>query len=837
MRYELFPYQELAACNVLKSLGNASTISKSIGPTSFALTACTGAGKTVIASAVIESLFNGNDTWGVAGDESAAVLWLTDDESLNLQTLKRLATSSDLRPDQLVAIDSPDFPEDLSRHRVYFLNVQKLHDGSTSYTKPSDTRPWSLWDTITRTIDNPHTTLYLVLDEAHKGMKSSAAKATTVLRLINGEGTRPPVPVVWGISATPERFLNAMKGAEGRNAQPNVTVSTADVQESGLLKDTIILTSPSEDGTFDTTLLSSAVTSLREQTERWETYCSEQRITPVVPLLVIQVGDKPSKDELSRILATVTDEWDVLTEDTIRNVFGEHTDISANGMTIRYIEPDAVQDNTKVRVLLAKNAVTTGWDCPRAEILFSMRGSKDRTVITQFLGRMVRTPLAYRVPDDDLLNSVTCVLPKFDTDTVNDVAEDLTNRAFDASGGMSDGEGRQKVVRNPVTLTRNASLPAGVFDVIESLPTEPRGVPVRTQPIPNLFAAASLFTDVKAVPCAHKTAVKRLLGALDSVASEFSDELAELVNNIETADVTTVSVGMNSDETSKKDNTLKADSRAIEADFRDATRVMTSEVAVQYQKKVASEPDGDVLTAKIQTAAIARIPVTVERLNEAAAKLTREWVDAHADTVKLNGDPNLLRELDQVSASADAPVDKKVSLPKNRVENKTGKDTWDRHVLSDDAGKFPFKPSSGPERDVLETELARIGTGKVVAWYRNPGNAVESALQIPYKTPDGRETTTQPDYIFVQQSGSVDYVVSVVDPHGSHYRGGMERLRGIADFVEKYEGVFQRFVCVTWNSKKQLVRLDMHKSEVREAVREATDEVALFDGPLAKAYG
>ena len=41
-----------------------------------------------------------------------------------------------------------------------------------------------------------------------------------------------------------------------------------------------------------------------------------------------------------------------------------------------------------------------------------------RTHITQLLGRMVRTPLARRIPGNDRLNSVDCLLPFFDAKSV-----------------------------------------------------------------------------------------------------------------------------------------------------------------------------------------------------------------------------------------------------------------------------------------------------------------------------------------------------------------------------------------------------------------------------------
>ena len=71
-----------------------------------------------------------------------------------------------------------------------------------------------------------------------------------------------------------------------------------------------------------------------------------------------------------------------------------------------------------MRVLIAKDAISTGWDCPRAEVMVSFRPASDQTYIAQLLGRMVRTPLARRIPGNDKLNSVDCLLPNFDEATV-----------------------------------------------------------------------------------------------------------------------------------------------------------------------------------------------------------------------------------------------------------------------------------------------------------------------------------------------------------------------------------------------------------------------------------
>ena len=89
-----------------------------------------------------------------------------------------------------------------------------------------------------------------------------------------------------------------------------------------------------------------------------------------------------------------------------------------------------------MRVLIAKDAISTGWDCPRAEVMVSFRPAKDHTHITQLLGRMVRTPLARRIPGNDRLNSVDCLLPFFDTKTVEAVVDALMQ------GGGDGGDRR-----------------------------------------------------------------------------------------------------------------------------------------------------------------------------------------------------------------------------------------------------------------------------------------------------------------------------------------------------------------------------------------------------------
>ena len=282
-----------------------------------------------------------------------------------------------------------------------------------------DMRSHTIWDTIQNTIEDPDLTLYLVLDEAHRGMRKAKrsngeSKPTIVKQLINGSGAVPGIPIVWGISATVERFNDAMAGMQGRGTLPNVVVDAEKVQDSGLLKDTINLDVPDETGDFSTVLLRRGTDKLREISNAWAEYAKQQDdADTVLPLMVLQVPNTPDHKEIGKWLDTIFDRWPELPHGCVANVFGEHKTETFGSHTAPYIAPERVQESEWVRVLVAKDAISTGWDCPRAEVMVSFRAASDKTHITQLLGRMVRTPLARRIPGNERLNSVDCLLAVF----------------------------------------------------------------------------------------------------------------------------------------------------------------------------------------------------------------------------------------------------------------------------------------------------------------------------------------------------------------------------------------------------------------------------------------
>ncbi len=150
-------------------------------------------------------------------------------------------------------------------------------------------------------------------------------------------------------------------------------------------------------------------------------------------------------------------------------MLGEHQTLTLGARTVDWVYPESIQTETDIRVVLAKEAISTGWDCPRAEVLYSERPAKDATHIAQIIGRMVRQPLAHRIATDDALNSVMCYLPLFDRKALTAIKDELEGT------GTDNGQNRvgATVVRAPMVFERNPLLDPEVFDFVDGAAEHP----------------------------------------------------------------------------------------------------------------------------------------------------------------------------------------------------------------------------------------------------------------------------------------------------------------------------------------------------------------------------
>jgi type III restriction enzyme len=355
------------------------------------LAAPTGSGKTVMATEVIEALLDGSSE--ARERPTLRVLWLTDSPSLNRQSADKMDRYGEvLSYGKNLVVGLVDYDEDvLAAGTVTFVHIQQLTSSATSWW-PSEAKGKrnALWRTIAKTVRDHGEDFLLVIDEAHKGIgqERRAGDRDTIIKtcLEGGKNlydgaAHPAAPVALVMTATPQRFKDAMVSSHRRTPEEKVDVK--DVQDEGLLKPRVRVEFAEENQKAHHTLLESGCDDLYRSEQLWKE-AEEGGFQPVVPALVVQVENSISKAELGERMRTAADKWAELTgaalpEKAFAHAFSDDANIEVGAMTLQKVAAEQIEADTWIRVVFFKEALTTGWDCPRAEVMVSLRPAKDCT--------------------------------------------------------------------------------------------------------------------------------------------------------------------------------------------------------------------------------------------------------------------------------------------------------------------------------------------------------------------------------------------------------------------------------------------------------------------------
>jgi type III restriction enzyme len=781
MRITLKEFQYAAVEQTVGYLRDAQREAKTRGTgQAVILAAPTGSGKTVIATAAIERLMFGGE--GLAPDQHAIVLWVTDQPQLNEQTRRKmLSASSQLGPDRLVVLgDSFDEPT-LEPGKVYFLNTQKL-GLSGRLVRHSDTRRHTFWEIADNTNASPNHHLYVVIDEAHRGMAESRTerdRATSIMqRFIKGDAEMRAAPVILGVTATPQRFYDLLMGTP-RTIRTHL-VDPKEVRESGLIKERVIVFHPTETQPSDITLLREAAKDLIASTDRWLAYAERQGEMPVVPLLIVQVDDggngSISKTNLERAIAAIRGELGELPTRAFAHSFQEGAPIVIGSNDIRYIAPTDISEDDEVRVVFFKSSLNTGWDCPRAEVMMSFRSAVDFTNIAQLVGRMVRAPLARRIEDDEQLNSVSLYLPHYDETAIKRVIAYLTESG--EAAGVIDMS-----MERPVILKRvNGSEAA--FAALERIPTY---VLPRNRKVSDLRRLIRLsrglsqdLIDPEADERERRRIVDMLLSEHDRLLLD--PPYVELITERGRLTMRRSEWKVGEELSGEETFELEVSSENINDLFSLAGRRFGEGLHEGYWRARCKSDPALVKQARLEIVALSSRDDVHRKLNEEARKRIRRLFDDHK--LLINALPERRRQkYDEIKGlSADAELGT-LRYPET-IEVSAAEVRWDRHLYVDEDQRAPFV-LNGWEQRTVERE---IKNGSV--WIRNLDRKTW-ALLVPYEE-SGEKKALFPDFLFVRETGVVD----ILDPHNPELADAPAKAKGLADFAERHGDKFGKIEIV-----------------------------------------
>ncbi|MBB2777964.1 UNVERIFIED_ORG: type III restriction enzyme [Comamonas terrigena] len=816
MKVTLFDFQKEALNDLRKALVKARQGMSSDDQHVVAFSAATGSGKTIMMTALFEAILDEPDdqlAWPLdwAPQPDAVILWVSDMPELNEQTKLKIENKSDkvYRVNQLITIDAHFDALRLDGGRIYFINTQKLAVNQP-LTNRGDGRQHLIWETLTNTALAIPDRFYVVIDEAHRGMTSgrgAQAAQTLMQRFLLGypEVGLIKMPLVIGVSATPKRFLDLIANAEHTVTTHKVAVPAEEVRKSGLLKDRILIHHPEATTTAEMALLEEAARRWWQMTTAWGAYCRDEQEQTIWPVLVVQVENgsdrQLTKTDLGSALTVIESAIGRrLNEGEVAHAMHDTGDLDVGGRRVRKVDASRIDADKNIGVVFFKTSLSTGWDCPRAEVMMSFRRAEDHTYIAQLLGRMVRTPLARRIEKDAALNDVHLFLPHFDTSAVESVVASLHN-AEDVPPADT-GSSRKMVVLKRRDATED------IFAALDETVTYRVNAARAQSPLRRYMAISRGLTIDEIDEDAWGTAKQQIINWMGQRITAIKaigqfDAAAKVITQV---GLRTLTVN-NGTGVAVPTADYQIDASGVDIDrlFEEAGRAFSHGLQMEYWRTHA---DRDALEVKVEAIVLARNAAEMAILEALADTAFDVLYDQHKKSIhKLKEQRRVNYE--KLRLATAKPSEVSWHLP-NSIDFKRLPDDplWERHLYVEDNGQFRAALGSW-EASVLKEELAKP---EVVGWLRNLDRKPWS-LEIPYES-GGDIRPMFPDLVVVRKEGK-DFVIDILEPHDPSLSDNFEKAVGLAKFAEKHGALFGRIQLIRKQSSgggEHFARLEINQA-------------------------
>ena len=350
----------------------------------------TGSGKTYMVSQALTQIVKDNLNM------EFSFIWISVN-NLHEQSLNSL--SRYFEDERLLdCITNTDLNDNaIEQNQIMFINWESINKENSLFRVDNE-QNWNLKTVIENTKDNGKT-IVLLIDESHRN--ASTDKSKELIDIINPQ-------LIIEITATPKNTSGTL-----------IDIPLKEVIEEGMIKREVHIND--EKSSVVKSNEDMLRLALRKRTQLQTAYRSLGK--DINPLLLIQIPNKRINDIINP-------------EDEIIGYLSDQGLTIQNGKVAIWLSEDRRNkedielNNSPVEVLIFKEAIALGWDCPRASVLFLQRewNNERYEFNIQTLGRIMRMPEQMHYVNNPELNYGYVYTASENFTIVEDLARDYVSQ-------------------------------------------------------------------------------------------------------------------------------------------------------------------------------------------------------------------------------------------------------------------------------------------------------------------------------------------------------------------------------------------------------------------------